>query len=121
MIITCIKSAELVLNCLEKEYKDNPSEKIAKDIELIKEKINFYKESFKQMPEIENRLYYKIAYEGKNIMKACNEVANENYMNNSKPTDAIHIYKKYYKKIQNSLILTVHTSFLALTVVNSTV
>ena len=57
MIITCIKSAELVLNCLEKEYKDNPSEKIAKDIELIKEKINFYKESFKQMPEIENRLY----------------------------------------------------------------
>ena len=36
-------------------------------------------------------------------MKACNEVANENYMNNSKPTDAIHIYKNYYKKIKNSL------------------
>ena len=103
MIITCIKSAELVLSCLEKEYKDNPSEKIEENIELLKEKINFYKESFKQMPEIENRLYYKIAYEGKNIMKACNEVANENYMNNSKPTDAIHIYKKYYKNIKKIL------------------
>lgn len=103
MIIHCIKSAELVLSCLEKEYKDNPSEKVAKDIDIIKNKINFYKNNFKQMPEIENRLYYKIAYEGKNIMKACNEIADENYEKDIKPTDATHIYKYYYKKIKKYL------------------
>lgn len=103
MIISCIKSAELTLNVLRAEYERVKSDELLKDIKYLEEKINYYKESFKKMPEIENRLYYKIEYEGKNTMKAIEEVANENSVNGVKPTDTTYIYKKYFKKIKKYL------------------
>lgn len=101
MVIECIKSAELALEVLQAEYKHNPSEDLANEIQYLNDRIRNYKNNLSKMPEIENRLYYKIMYEGKNIMKAVNEVADENYFNGVKPANYQWIYDKYYKKIKN--------------------
>ena len=103
MVIDCIKSAELALEIVTKEYTNHPSESLKKEKEKLEKDVNYYKECFSKMPEIENRLFYKIAYEGKGIMKAVNEVADENYYNDIKPTHPQWIYEKYYKKIKKYL------------------
>lgn len=103
MIISCIKSAMLALECLEKQYEYEPTNEIKEKLDKVRELIENYKNNFKQMPEIENRLYYKIAYEGKGIMKACQEVADENYFNNVKPANVNVIHRDYYKKIKKFL------------------
>ena len=42
----------------------------------------------------------KIAYEGKNVMKACNEVADENYFKNIKPNNIEHIRRIYHNNVK---------------------
>lgn len=103
MIISCIKSAELALEVINKELLHNPSKKLLKEKEELENRINFYKTNLSKMPEIENRLYYKIKYEGKSIMKAVNEVADENYFNNTTPSDAKWIHTKYFKNVKKYL------------------
>ncbi|MCI9585682.1 MAG: hypothetical protein HFH45_03500 [Bacilli bacterium] len=103
MIISCIKSAELALQVINEELLHNPSEDLLEEKEILENRINFYKSNLSKMPEIENRLYYKIEYEGKSIMKAVNEVADENYYNDIKPTDPTWIFRKYLKNIRKYL------------------
>lgn len=100
MVIDCIKSAELALEILNREYLNRPTKELKEEKERLENDIKFYKDTFSKMPEIENRIYYKVVYEGKGVWQSINEVADENYYNDIKPMDATYIYKKYYKKIE---------------------
>lgn len=103
MIVECIKSAELSLKVIEEECRRNPSEHLLEEKDKLLRLVENYKFYLSQMPEIENRIYYKIAYEGKCTSRAIKEVAEENYINNQKPTDESWIYRKYYPKVKEIL------------------
>lgn len=104
MIINCIKSAELSLQVLEKEYERTNNKELLNDIYKLQELINLYKENMKKMPEIENRLYYKIVYENKGVNRAVDEICDENSQQNISPSSRTRIFF-YYKKIKDFIKL----------------
>lgn len=100
MVISCIKSAELALEVLEEEYNRNPTKELYDEIEKLEDTINRYKHNLSLMSEIENRLYYKIKYLGKNPTLAIKEVADENYFNDVKPSSVSVLWNIYSEKVK---------------------
>ena len=112
IIIRCIKNVEkeleVVNNELERELKKVESDySYILDLQNTKSDLENYLEKYKknlsELNDIEARIYYKIVYDGLNIMKAIEKVAEENYLNSQKPTDTIHIYKKIFPKVKKLL------------------
>lgn len=100
IVLDCINTVKLALQIVELEYEDCPNQNLLEAKIELERKINKYLRNCEQMNEIENRLYYKIAFEGKNVMRACNEVADENYYNNVKPNNIEHIRRIYHNKVK---------------------
>ena len=100
IVLDCKKSVKLALQIVNIEYSENPSTELLLERKKLEDRIDMYLDNCKQMNEIENRLYYKIAYEGKNVMKACNEVADENYFKNIKPNNIEHIRRIYHNNVK---------------------
>lgn len=105
MMIDCIESAELTLKAINKELKCTTDEETIQKLQNQKRKlednVQQYYELLSKMPEIENRLVYKIVYLGKAPMQAIKEVADENYLNDIKPNSIRQIQRIYYKKVKN--------------------
>jgi len=108
MIIKCIKQVELELNTINDELKrigNNPKdihyfEDLQNEKQMLEKQKNKYKENLKKLPDLESRIYNKVVYEGINVTKAIRDIADENYMNDQKPTDPDYIFKKYWKKVK---------------------
>ena len=112
IIVKCIKNVEKELEIisieLEREsLKENPDEKytnkLLKEKEKLEKYLNKYKDNLSKLDDIEARIYYKIAYEGLNPMKAIDKVAEENYLNDKKPTNNNYIFRTIYPKIKKML------------------
>ena len=112
IVIKCIKQVEIELDTVNSELeriKNNKLNNTDYKTELLIEKqkleeiLGKYKLNLYELPDIESRLYRKLVYEGKNVTKAVDEIAEENYLNSKKPTDPSYIFRKYWKKIKKNL------------------
>lgn len=111
MIIKCIKQVELELNTINEELErigENPKdtqyfEELKREKSLLENQLEKYKNNLKDMPDLESRIYNKVVYEGINVTKAIRDIAEENYMNDQKPTDPDYIFRKYWKKMKKNL------------------
>ena len=95
IVIKCIKQVETELNTINSELeriKNNKLNNTDYKAELLIEKqkleeiLDKYKLNLYELPDIESRLYRKLVYEGKNVTKAVDEIAEENYLNSEKTT-----------------------------------
>ena len=101
--IPYINDLQIEINIL-KDIQNNGNCDIEQIDKKIKEKellIQKCKENLSKLSinSIEYRLYLKIL-NGLKPSRAIEEIANENYKNETKPTDITFIWKKYYKKIK---------------------
>lgn len=80
----------------EREYKN-----ITRIVKSKEELMKKYKDNLAKLSDcqIEYRIYLKML-NGLSPTRAVEEVANENYMNDMKPTDITRIWKDYYKKVK---------------------
>lgn len=112
LIVKCIKNVEKELEVinieLERESsKESPDEayinKLFKEKDKLEKYLNKYQDNLSKLDDLESRIYYKIAYEGLNPMKAIDKVAEENYLNDKKPTSNNYIFRTVYPKIKKML------------------
>lgn len=87
-----------------KEYGNCNNEEIDKKIQEKQELINKCKENLSKMSNnsIEYRLYLKLL-NGISPTKAIQEIAEENYINDTKPTNESYIFRTSYEKIKKLL------------------
>ena len=113
MIITDrIKDIEIEIKVLKEEL-ERLNEKpiinvlkiveIKKDIAKLEKIIMTYQEQLLKLEGVPARIYYKIIYEGMNITKAVESIAEENFKKNIKPHSNSAIWK-YYKKYVKQLL-----------------
>lgn len=112
IIVKCIKNVEKELEVINSELKRESTKQKKNEkyiIELFKEKENLeeyleqYKKNLSELNEIETRIYYKIAYEGLNPMKAIEKVAEENYLKDITPCNVCYIHRKIFPKVRKLL------------------
>lgn len=112
LIVKCIKNVEKELEVvnieLERERKKEEVDPLKiKELtykqEELQQYLDKYKSNLSQLDDIEARIYYKIAYEGLNPMKAIDKVAEENYLNDKKPTSNNYIFRVFYPNVKKML------------------
>ena len=112
LIVKCIKNVEKELKVIKSELeresiKENKNQKyideLIKNKEELENYIEKYKENLSQLDDIEARIYYKIVYEGINPTKAIDIIAEENYLNDKKPTSSGHIFREFYPKVKKMI------------------
>lgn len=99
-MIKTISNLNIELSVIDKEI-----ERLNKHKSDILSSLNDYKEYFEKLDGIEERLFYKIFYEGKKPSKAVYEIADENYMKDIKPASESQIWKYYNNLIKNGVKL----------------
>ena len=112
IIIECIKNVEKELEVINIEL-ERESKKEVVNLDLIKklttkkdelqQYIDKYKSNLSKLDDVRARIYYKIVYEGLNPMKAIDKVAEENYLNDKKPTSNNYIFRVIYPKVKKML------------------
>lgn len=112
IIVKCIKNVEKELEVIDieleresnkKQANQEQIDKLVKQKEDLQSYIDKYKLNLSQLDDLSARIYYKIAYEGLNPMKAIDKVAEENYLNDKKPTSNNYIFRTIYPKIKELL------------------
>lgn len=112
IIIKCIKNVEQELKVIQSELerelsKQNQNEERISALTKSKNELQNYIEKYKKilanLDDVEARIYYKIVYEGINPTKAIDIIAEENYLNDKKPTSSGHIFRKIYPKIKKEI------------------
>lgn len=95
---------EMLKQSLEECKDENEYNKINVIINDKNKKMNKYKENLNKLSDskIEYRIYLKIL-NGLSITKAIEEVAEENYLNDTKPTTSYAIWKYYYPNLKKFL------------------
>ena len=83
---------------------DIDDEDIKRKIKEKQDKIDMIKDNLSKISinSVEYRLYLKIL-NGKTPTQAVNEIADENYIHGTKPTDISTIWTNYYRKIKKYL------------------
>lgn len=112
IVIKCIKNVEKELEVVKSEL-DRENSKENKNCEYVKQLINSkeelekylqkYIKTLSQLDDVEARIYYKIVYEGINPTRAIDIIAEENYLNDKRPTSSGHIFRKFYPKIKKEI------------------
>lgn len=99
--IPYINDLQLEINILKDIMNDNNKDNIECQ---IKEKENLIRQCKNNLSKlssykIEYRIYLKLL-EGKNVSKAIEEVASENYQKDIKPASVDRLWKIYYKNLK---------------------
>lgn len=98
--IPYINDLQLEIDTLKELNKGCKSKKIEKQIRIKEEKIAKCKYNLSKLSKgnIEYRIYLKLL-DGKTASKAIKEIADENYINNIKPSSEASLWM-YYKKLK---------------------
>lgn len=112
IIVKCIKNVEKELEVIGSELERELTKKDKNEqyiLQLKNEKENLdnylekYKKNLSELDDIEARIYYKIVYEGINPTRAIDIIAEENYLNDKKPTNSIYIFNKIYPNVKKMI------------------
>lgn len=99
--IPYINDLQLEINILKDIMNDNNKDNIECQIKEKEDLMRQCKNNLSKLSscKIEYRIYLKLL-EGKNVSKAIEEVASENYQNDIKPASVDRLWKIYYKNLK---------------------